>query len=331
MRVLVAGASGTIGMRLVPRLIERGHHVVATTTSLEKRERLRWLGAEAVLLDGLDAAAVGETVARAEPDVIAHEMTALAGRGNLRKRDQAFAITNRLRTCGIEYLLTAAEALGVKRLVAQSYTGWTNIQAGSRVKNEDDPFEPRPAKGQAATLAAIRYLETAVVTAPLDGIALRYGTFYGPGVCDDLLDAVRRRRIPIIGDGSGVWSWIHIDDAAAATVAAIERGRRGVYNVVDDHPAAVSEWLPFLADLLGAKPPLVLPRRLGRPLVGEAMARCMTVSRGAANAKARRELDWRPAWSSWREGFRYGLSVRESGRGARRAAARVTRATVLPS
>jgi len=319
-RILVAGASGAIGMRLVPRLIERGHHVVATARRPENGEKLRCLGAEAVLLDGLDAAAVGETVARAEPDVIVHEMTALAGTRVRRNPDHALAMTNKLRTCGTGYLLSAAEALGVKRLVAQSYTGWTNIQTGSPVKNEDDPFEPRPAKQQARALDAIRYLESAVVTAPLEGVALRYGTLYGPGVCDDLLNAVRHRRIPIIGDGNGVWSWIHVDDAAAATVAAIERGRRGIYNVVDDHPAAVSEWLPFLADVLGAKPPRVLPSWLGRPLVGEPAARHLTVSRGATNAKARRRLDWRPAWSSWREGFRFGLMRSETSDDTRYAA-----------
>jgi nucleoside-diphosphate-sugar epimerase len=304
MRVFLAGATGAIGRPLVPQLVARGHHVTATTRSPDKLEQLRSLGAQAVVVDGLDAAAVGEAVARAEPDAIVHEMTALGGKPDLRHFDRWFAVTNELRTKGTEHLLTAASATGVERFVAQSYTGWNNIRKGGPVKTEDDPLDPSPAKAQRESLAAIRFLERAVLGAPLVGIVLRYGSLYGPGASESLIELIRKRRMPIVGDGGGVWSWVHIDDAAAATVAALEHGTRGVYNIVDDEPAKASECLTYLAEVSGAKAPLHVPAWLGRLAAGEAAVGMMTEARGASNAKAKRELGWRPVWSSWREGFR---------------------------
>jgi 2-alkyl-3-oxoalkanoate reductase len=308
MRVFVAGATGAIGMRLVPALVARGHEVTATTRSADKAPRLRSLGADPVVVDGLDAAAVGEAVARAEPEAIVHQMSALAGEADLRHFDRWFAVTNELRTKGTEHLLAAANAIGARRLLAQSYTGWPNAREGGMVKTEEDPLDPQPAKAQTDSLAAIRFLEQAVADAPLEGIALRYGSFYGPGASEALVDLVRRRKLPIVGDGSGVWSWIHLDDAAAATVAAVEHGPPGVYNVVDDDPAPVSEWLPYLADVVGAKQPLRVPAWLGRLVAGEVPTRMMTEIRGSSNAKAKRLLGWQPRWASWRQGFRDGMT-----------------------
>jgi nucleoside-diphosphate-sugar epimerase len=308
MRVFLAGATGAIGRRLVPRLVARQHQVTATTRSPDKLDLLRALGAEAVVVDGLDAVAVGEAVARAEPDAIIHQMTALGGKPDLKHFDRWFARTNELRMKGTEHLLAAASAAGVERLIAQSYTGWTNIREGGPVKTEDDPLDPNPAKAQTESLAAIRFLEHAVLEAPLEGIVLRYGSFYGPGASESLVELIRKRQLPIVGGGGGVWSWIHLDDAAAATAAALERGRRGVYNIVDEEPAKASECLPYLAEVVGAKPPLRVPAWLGRLAAGEAAVGVMTEARGASNAKAKRELGWLPVWSSWREGFRDGLT-----------------------
>jgi nucleoside-diphosphate-sugar epimerase len=313
MRVFVAGAAGAIGSRLVPQLVARGHEVTASARSAGKADGLRALGAEPVVMDGLDAAAVGEAVARAEPDVIVHQMTALAGRQDLRRFDRWFAATNRLRTLGTENLLAAAQAAGVSRFVAQSYTGWSNVRAGGPVKTEDDPFDPHTAKNQVESMAGLRFLDEVVPAARLDGIVLRYGNFYGPGASEPLVELIRKRRLPIIGSGAGVWSWTHLDDAAAATVAAVEHGGRGVYNVVDDEPAPVSEWLPYLADAVGAKPPMRVPAWLGRLAAGEVATRWMTEARGASNEKAKRELGWSPVWASWRDGFRRGLTA-ETGR-----------------
>lgn len=308
MRVFVTGATGAIGTRLVPQLVARGHQVVATTRSADKLARLRALGAEAVVLDGLDAGAVGEAVGRAAPDVIVHQMTALAGKTDLRRFDRWFSTTNELRTVGTQHLLAAAEAGDVSKLVVQSYTGWSNIPEGSRVKSEDDPLDPAPANWQKESLSAIAFLERMVPTAPLDGIVLRYGNFYGPGASEALVELVRKRQFPVIGDGQGVWSWIHVDDAAAATVAAVERGTRGVYNVVDDEPAEVATWLPYLAEAVGAKRPLRVPVWLGRLAAGDVAVRWMTQGRGSSNERAKRALDWRPAWTTWRDGFRHGLA-----------------------
>ena len=294
MRVFVAGAGGAIGRRLVPQLAERGHSVVASTRSPKKLERLKALGAEPVVMDGLDALEVGEVVARAEPDAVVHQMTALATMSDLRRFDQEFAVTNELRTKGTDYLLAAAEAAGARRFVAQSYTGWPNIREGGPVKTEDDPLDPRPAAQQTESLAAIRHLERVVPDAPLEGIVLRYGSFYGPGASEPLVELVRRRKFPIVGTGEGIWSWIHVDDAAAATVAAVEHRATGIYNIVDDDPAPVSEWLPYFAKIVGAKPPRHVPVWLARIAAGEVGVSAMTRIRGASNAKAKRELGWQP-------------------------------------
>jgi nucleoside-diphosphate-sugar epimerase len=308
MRIYVAGAAGVIGTRLVPQLVARGHQVTASTRSPDKIDRLRELGAEPVVVDGLDAAAVGEAVALAEPDAIVHQMTALAGKPDLRRFDTWFATTNQLRTAGTKHLLAAADAAGVDRFVAQSYTGWSNIREGGPIKSEADPFDPEPAKNQSESMAGLQFLERVVPAATPEGIVLRYGNFYGPGASESLVELVRKRKLPIIADGAGVWSWIHLDDAAAATVAALEHGRRGVYNIVDDEPAAVADWLPYLAEVIGAKPPMRVPAWLGRLAAGEVTVRWMTQARGSSNEKAKRELGWAPAWSTWRDGFRGGLT-----------------------
>jgi 2-alkyl-3-oxoalkanoate reductase len=231
MRVFLAGATGAIGRRLVPQLVDHGHQVTATTRSADKTGLLRGLGAEPVVVDGLDAVAVGESVARAEPEAIIHQMSSLAGTPDMKHFDRWFATTNELRTRGTEHLLATASAAGVERFAAQSYTGWTNVREGGPVKSEDEPFDPSPPKEQTRTLAAIRFLEQAVLDAPLEGIVLRYGSFYGPGASESLVELVQKRKMPLVGDGAGIWSWIHLDDAAAAAVAALEHGRRGVYNI----------------------------------------------------------------------------------------------------
>jgi nucleoside-diphosphate-sugar epimerase len=291
---------------LVPQLVAAGHSVVATTRSASKVGLLRELGAEAAVVDGLDAAGVGDAVARAEPEVVIHELTGLTGISDLKHFDRVFAETNRLRTEGIDHLLAAARATGARRFIAQSYTGWNNIREGGPVKTEADPLDPNPLAEQRASMAAIRHLERAVIGAPLEGVVLRYGTFYGPGASEDMYELLRKRRLPVVGAGGAVWSWIHIDDAAAATVAAVERGS-GVYNIVDDDPTPVSEMLPVLAELFGAKPPRHLPVWLARLVAGEVGVSMLTQIRGSSNAKARRELDWAPRWSSWRDGVRHDM------------------------
>jgi 2-alkyl-3-oxoalkanoate reductase len=317
MKVYVAGAAGAIGRQLLPQLAAQGHEVTAATRSPGKAAMLRGLGAEAVVVDGLDAMAVGEAVARAEPEVVIHQMTSLAGAFSLRRFDKMFAVTNQLRTQGTDHLLAAAAAAGVRRFVAQSYTGWTNIREGGPVKTEDDPLDPSPPAMQRESLAAIRHLERVVAAAsPVQGIVLRYGSFYGPGASDDFVGLIRRRRVPIIGDGAGVWSFLHIRDAAAATIAALERGAPGVYNVVDDEPASVAEWLPYVAHAVGARAPRRVPAWLGRLAAGDVGVSMMTQIRGSSNAKAKRELGWRPGWPSWREGFSRGLADTEPARGS---------------
>jgi nucleoside-diphosphate-sugar epimerase len=250
-------------------------------------------------------------VAAAGPDAIIHQMTALAGRTDLRRFDRTFATTNQLRTVGTDNLLAAARAAEVRRIVVQSFTGWPNERAGSAIKTEHDPLDPHPPKHQRATMAAIRYVEQAVVDAPIEAVALRYGTFYGPGGSDGedgLVALIRKRRLPIVGAGTAIWSLIHLDDAAAATVAALERGH-GIYNVVDDDPAPVSEVLGTLAELVGAKPPRRLPVWLARLAAGEVGVSLLTQIRGSSNAKARRELEWAPHFRSWRDGFRAELAA----------------------
>jgi 2-alkyl-3-oxoalkanoate reductase len=307
MRVFVAGASGAIGSRLVPQLVERGHQVVATTRSTDKLDRLRALGAEPVLLDVLDAVAVRRAVAEARPDAIVHEATALSGMTDMKHFDRSFAATNRLRIGGTDALLAAARETGVRRFVAQSYAGWPYARIGDAVKTEEDPLDPTPVASMRETLAAIEYLEGAVLDA--GGTALRYGGFYGSP--DDVqVELVRKRRFPVVGDGSAVWSFVHLHDAAVSTVLAVEQEAPGIYNVVDDEPAPVREWLPALADAAGAKPPRRVPRWLARILAGDAGVVLMTDSRGASNAKAKRELGWTLRYPSWRKGFKaaYGSS-----------------------
>jgi nucleoside-diphosphate-sugar epimerase len=255
-------------------------------------------------MDGLNALDVGQAVARAEPDAIVHEMSSLARMSDLRRFDRGFAVTNELRTRGTDHLLAAGEVAGVERFVVQSYTGWPNVREGGPVKDERDPLDPDPPAEQMQSLAAIRHLEGAVLAAPLVGIVLRYGSFYGPGASDQILEPIRARKLPIVGAGSGIWSWIHIDDAASATVAAVERGEPGVYNIVDDDPAPIAEWLPYLAETIGAKPPRHVPVWLGRLAAGEVGVSMMTRIRGSSNAKAKQQLGWQPSRPSWRDGFR---------------------------
>ena len=301
MRVFVAGASGAIGTRLVPRLIERGHEVTGTSRSPAKAERLRALGAQPVVLDLLQREAVMEAVMAARPDAIVHEATALADVRFSRNLDRTFAQTNRLRTEGTDALVAAARAAGVRRFVAQSFASFRYAREGGPVKTEDDPLDPAPVSTTRETNAAMRHLEEAVTAA--GGIALRYGGFYG-AANDGLLEPVRKRQFPIVGDGGGVSSFIHLDDAAVATVLALERdGGPAVYNIVDDEPAPVRDWLPVLASVLGAKPPRHFPRWLARVFAGEAGVAMGTEARGACNAKAKRELGWTLRYPSWREGF----------------------------
>ena len=301
MRVFVAGASGAIGTRLVPQLIERGHEVIGTSRSPENAERVRALGAQPIVLDLLDRDAVIEAVAGAQPDAIVHEATALADVRFSRNLDRTFAPTNRLRTEGTDALVAAARAAGVHRFVAQSFASFRYAREGGPVKTEDDPLDPTPVSTTRETNAAMRYLDQAVIDA--GGIALRYGGFYG-AANDGLLAPVRKRQFPIVGEGGGVSSFIHLDDAAAATVLALEHdGGPAIYNVVDDEPAPVREWLPVLANVLGAKPPRHFPRWLARLFAGEAGVLMGTESRGASNAKVKRELGWTPRYPSWREGF----------------------------
>jgi 2-alkyl-3-oxoalkanoate reductase len=313
MRIFVAGATGAIGKQLVPLLVQSGHDVVGTTTSPRKTEAVRALGAEPVVLDLLDAEAVGRAVSEAAPEVVAHEATALGPvAGNLRKFDEAFAQTNRLRTEGTDNLLAAAKAVEVRKFVAQSYAGWPYAREGAAVKGEDAPLDPSPVNSATETINAIRRLEETVVAAKwLEGIVLRYGGFYGPGTSlaagGEMLEPIRKRLFPVVGSGAGMASFIHIEDAARATLAAIEHGEPGLYNIVDDEPAPVSEWLPYLAEVVGAKPPRHVPLWLGKLMAGEALATMMTEGRGASNAKAKRELGWQLLYPSWRQGFVHGL------------------------
>jgi nucleoside-diphosphate-sugar epimerase len=300
MRVFVAGGTGVVGRRLVPQLVARGHQVTATTTSAAKLGSLEQLGAEAVLMDGLDAASVGQAVAAARPDAIVHQMTAIAGKPDMKHMDRWFAQTSRLRTEGTDHLLAAAEETGVPHVVAQSYAGWNGIRRGGWVKTEEDPLDPGPTNARKGS-EAIRHVEGAVVKA--DGAVLRYGWLYGPGATAALVEPLRNRQFPLVGGGTGYTSWVHLDDAASATVLAVEHEARGVYNIVDDDPAPASEWLPFLAACAGAQPPMRVPTWLARPLAGDAAVTMMTQGRGFSNAKAKRELGWELRYPSWRQGF----------------------------
>jgi 2-alkyl-3-oxoalkanoate reductase len=307
MRVFVTGATGALGRHLVPGLIAAGHEVTATTRTPAKAAQLREAGAEPVVLDGLDREAVIAAVRAASPEVIVHEMTALADMRSLRNMDRVFAATNELRTRGTDNLLAAAERAGTRRVIAQSAERM-NERSGGPVKTEKDPLDPRPVRSAARTVAAIRHVEQTVPEAVPEGIVLRYGSFYGPGASQPLLDMVRKRQMPVIGGGTGIWSFIEMTDAAAATLAAVGRGAPGIYNVTDSDPAPVAEWLPYLAKVADAKPPLRVPAWLGRLLAGEFVVVQMTSARGTSNEKARKELGWEPRYASWREGFRAWVS-----------------------
>jgi nucleoside-diphosphate-sugar epimerase len=308
MRVFVAGATGAIGTQLVPRLVAAGHEVHGMTRYESKQAMLKDLGAVPIVADALDPDQVAEAVGNARPDVIVHQLTSI-GALDMRHFDRDFALTNRLRTEGTNHLLSAGQAMGVQRFVAQGLSGYGAYQrTGGPVKSEEDPLDPTPAREMRETIAAIHQLEDAVLGARwTEGIVLRYGAFYGPGTSlapdGEQSEMIRKRKFPLVGDGGGVWSFIHVADAAEATVAAVEHGSRGAYNVVDDDPAPVAEWLPSLARTLGAKEPMRVPRFVGRLFAGETGVMMMTELRGASNAKAKRELAWRPAHPSWREGF----------------------------
>ncbi|MCI0706202.1 MAG: NAD(P)-dependent oxidoreductase [Ignavibacteriae bacterium] len=314
MKIFLAGATGAIGMQLIPMLVKAGHRVVGMTRSPGKSDALKAAGAEPVVADALNRDEVIAAVGRANPDAIVHQLTALTTLASEKSFEKAFELTNRLRTKGTDNLIAAARAAGVKKFIAQSYTGWPYAREGGAVKSEEDPLDPNPVPAFRTTLNAIRYLESAVTSAqPLQGVVLRYGAFYGPGTSlgngasGTHLELVRKRKFPIVGNGAGVWSFIHISDAARATVHALERNVTGIYNIVDDEPAPVRDWLPALAQAVGAKPPMRIPAWLGKLVAGEYIVVMMTEIRGASNAKAKRELGWQLQYPTWRRGFVEGL------------------------
>ena len=308
-RVFVAGGTGAMGRRLVPQLVARGHQVTATTTSPGKLGLLERLGADGAVMDGLDAVSVGEAVAAARPDAMVHQMTALsaahAGKPDLKHPDRFFATTIRLRSEGTDHLLAAAEATGVSNVVTQSFGAFNGIREGGWVKTEEDPMDSGPASARKGA-EALNRLEDVVVKA--GGAALRYGSLYGPGAIDDWVELVRKRQFPLVGGGTGYMSWVHLDDAASATVLAVEQHAKGVFNIVDDEPAPASEWLPYLAACAGAKRPIRIPKWLARQLAGEMAVIMMTEGRGFSNAKAKRKLGWKLRYPSWRQGFKEELA-----------------------
>jgi nucleoside-diphosphate-sugar epimerase len=312
MKVFVAGATGALGKQLVPMLVDRGHEVTGMTRSPAKKELIRSMGARPAVADALDPEAVAQAVAQAEPEALVHELTDLTGTF-ARNIDKSFATTNRLRTEGTDHLLAAAKAAGARRFVAQSFAGWPSEPTGGPVKTEEDPLQQHPPKAVTQSLAAIRHVEDITRDNGIEALALRYGGFYGPGTSialdppGEVLEMVRKRRLPVVGDGGGIWSMVHIHDAAAATAAALERGAPGVYNVADDEPTPVGTFLDELAKEIGAKPPRHLPRWVGRLAAGEVGVMMMTEIRGASNAKAKRELGWELRYPSWRQGIREGL------------------------
>ena len=309
MRVFVAGGTGVVGRRLVPQLVARGHQVTATTTSPGKLGLLEQLGADGIVMDGLDAVSVGEAVAKARPDAIVNQMTAIsaahAGKPDLKHPDRFFATTIRLRSEGTDHLLAAAEATGVSHVVAQSFGAFNGIREGGWVKTEEDPMDPGPASARKGA-EALCHLEDVVVKA--GGAVLRYGSLYGPGAIDDWVELVRKRQFPLVGGGTGYISWVHLDDAASATVLALEQKAAGVFNIVDDEPAPASQWLPYLAACAGAKRPMRVPKWVARLLAGEMAVIMMTEGRGFSNAKAKRELGWELRYPSWRQGFKEELA-----------------------
>ncbi|MEU0269166.1 NAD(P)-dependent oxidoreductase [Nocardioides sp. NPDC006303] len=314
MRIFIAGGTGAVGVRMVPLLVAAGHEVFGSTRHEAGCEALATMGATGIVMDPLDAQSVHDAVAKAEPEVVVHQLTALGSlSGNLKKWDQDFAMTNRLRTEGTDHLLAAARAAGVRRFIAQSFGGgWTLERTGGWVKDETAPLIDDPGKEARGSLAAIRHLESAVTAATdLEGVVLRYGNFYGPGNAASregaLGEMLRKGKMPVVGGGTGVWSFVHIDDVASATVAALDRGAPGIYNIVDDEPAPVNQWIPLLAEEVGGRNPMRLPAWLARPLIGEFGVALMTSVRGSSNAKAKRELGWTPLYATWREGFRTGI------------------------
>lgn len=302
MRIFVAGGTGVVGKLLVPRLVARGHEVTATTTRAARIPLIESMGAKGMIMAGLDANSVHAAVAAARPDVIVHQMTAISPEPDMRRIDRWFATTNRLRTEGTDYLLAAAAANGVRHFLAQSYAGWNGQRSGGWVKSEEERIDRFEGTAAQPLMDAIRHLEDVVLAA--QGTVLRYGWFYGPGAWEPLLKPVRKRQFPIIGDGAGHCSWLHVEDAADATILAIEREAKGIFNIVDDEPASVREWLPFLAECAGAKPPMRIPKWLARPIAGKVAVLMMTEGRGFSNARAKRELGWTPRYPSWRQGFR---------------------------
>lgn len=312
MKILVAGATGGLGQSLVPKLVAAGHEVTGMIRSESSAAALRAQGAGVVLADGLDGAAVKAAVSATEPEVVVHQMTALKSGINFKKFDESFATTSRLRTEGTDHLIAASQATGVRRIVFQGYAGWNLHHGGSATKTEKDPLDPNPLPGSAKTMAALRYLESRVTEAEgLEGVVLRYAGFYGPtgdiGAGGSVVELIRKRRLPLIGDGAGVWSFIHYDDAADVTVKAIEGTATGIYQIADDDPAPASVWLPEFAKILGAKPPRHLPAWLGRLAVGDLGVNAFTEIRGADNSLAKHTFDWQPGYASWRTGFREGL------------------------
>jgi nucleoside-diphosphate-sugar epimerase len=312
MRIFVAGAGGAIGRPLVSQLVAQGHDVFGMIRSPEKEGELRAAGATPMVLDALDREAVLDAICRSAPEVLIHQLTAIPQRLDMRHFSRAFEATNRLRIEGTDHLLAGARRSGVRRVLAQSFAGWPYAREGAWVKSEEDALDSDPPAELRSTFEAMRHLEKAVLeSVEFDGLVLRYGAFYGPGTVlgpdGFLLGEVRRRKFPIVGDGGAVWSFIHVEDAAAATVCAAATGAEGIYNIVDDHPAPIREWLPHLAQLVGAKPPLHVPAWVGRLALGEHGVVLMTQTRGASNARAKRELGWQPRYTSWRDGFSNGL------------------------
>ena len=312
MKIFLAGATGAIGRRLIPLLAGAGHTVTGTTRHPDKAMWIHSAGATPVVLNALDAGEVLKAVQKAEPEVIIHQLTAIPSNFNMRRFEREFAMTNRLRTEGTDHLLAAARTVGSRRFIAQSYTGWPYARTGGWIKTEDDPLITSAEPALRESLRAIKHVESTVLgDNNIEGFVLRYGSFYGPGtslgVGGEVLEAVRRRQMPVIGKGSGYWSFLHIDDAALATLAAVEGSKSGIYNITDDEPAPVSEWLPYLANAIGAKPPRRIPAWLGRMAIGPHGVAMMTEARGASNQKAKSLLLWRPTWRSWRIGFRDGL------------------------
>ena len=312
MKVFVAGSTGAIGRSLLPLLIEKRHDVVALVRTPARAKDVEALGARAAVADALDPDGLRAAIRRAAPEAVIHELTSLKGVTNFRRFDQTFALTNRFRTRTLDTMLAAARSIGVRRFIAQSYCGWPYAREGSPVKTEDDPLDPTPPASFRESLAAIRYLEDTIrQTRDIQAFALRYGNLYGPGTDisaeGTVADLVSRRKLPLFGSGAGVWSFIHVRDAASATVAAMSRGSPGIYNVVDDEPVPVNVWLPALANALGARPPRRLPAWVGALLLGDGGLSMMTLARGGSNAKSKRELAWQPSFASWRRGFVEGL------------------------